>query len=81
MTGYAFVCLDFQRMRVMAGDAGVIAFHVGKLGIIHLARILIAALCLFAVQGCCCGKVVDVAECAPGSTIKQIVPSHQAVCL
>ena len=39
MAGYALVILELKRMRVMTGDAGVIAFHVGKLGIIDLAVI------------------------------------------
>ena len=37
MTDYALVILELKRMRVMTFYARIIAFHVGKLGIIDLA--------------------------------------------
>ena len=62
MAGDALVILELQRVRVMTGDAGVIAFHVGKLGIIGLAVILVADPGLCAVLDACCCQIVDVSE-------------------
>ena len=54
--------VELQGVRVVAGVAGVVAFDVEELGVVHLAIVLIATLGLRTVlRGRCC-EVVDVAE-------------------
>ena len=44
MTGAAIVDFDFEGMRVMAINTGIVSFHMVKLGVVGLAVVLVATL-------------------------------------
>ena len=57
-----FVHFDFERMRVVTTDAGIIACHMCVLRIVRETFVLVTAHRFAAVQRCGCGIIMDVPE-------------------
>ncbi len=67
MASSALFNLQLERMRAVAVDAGIVPINMGKVAVVRLAFILVAALGQGAVLRCGSGKVVDVAEAEVGT--------------
>ncbi len=67
VAGRALVDFQLQRVRIVAADASIVPLDVGEVGLVGLARVLIAALGQRAVLGGGGSIVVDITEAQVGA--------------